>query len=368
MEISNRYRPPARLVRVVKSIPVLGTVSQRLWQRLTRPPDVDQRLLEAQRSLDRLCSQASIRSDEAEDLRRHLDSIAASIPRKERGESGKGGESLDDIRRILVELQMKVDRLAESSVSCYVGDRSVLTRVQGFKMLLPSDDISLTPHLMLDGNWEQWVTDVFLRSIKPGMIVVDVGANVGYYTLLGARATGPTGRVLAFEPEPRNLRYLRHNVELAGAHWVTISSKGLWNQSGSSELYIRSEDQCGGHSMIGGGDGRKVIIETITLDEFLRDNLRVDVIKMDAERAEPFIIEGMTNVIAANPNLKILMEFSPDMVRDAGRDPQEYLRSLRELRLDIKFINHDATLSEVNINRIESYSDLWPEMLLLERV
>lgn len=66
--------------------------------------------------------------------------------------------------------------------SVYIGDGRVLTKnAYGQKMILPSFDISLTPHILMDGYWEKWITNVFIDHIKPGMTVLDVGSNVGYY-------------------------------------------------------------------------------------------------------------------------------------------------------------------------------------------
>lgn len=357
----------ARLRQTVKSIPVLGPLAQRFWQRLRQPRGTRKQLDDIGVKLDRLCALASASDPEPQKLRAELDQVMACLNQPADNPRDSQDQALGQLYRKLDELGLKLDRLSEAAVSCYMGNKTVLTRVQGFKMLLPSDDVGLTPHLVLDGFWESWVTDVFLRSIKPGMTVIDVGANVGYYTLLGARAVGPTGKVYAFEPEPRNLKFLTSNVSLAGAHWTTVCGKALWNETGTSKLFVRADDQCGGHSMIGGDESKAVSIETITLDEYLGNNQRVDVMKIDAEGAEPFIIEGMQQVIAASPGMKILMEFAPDFVRGSGRDPQEFLNMLIGLGLSIKFINHDATLSDVVINKIESYSDAWPEMLYLDK-
>lgn len=84
--------------------------------------------------------------------------------------------------------------------SVYIGDGRVLTKnAYGQKMILPSFDISLTPHILMDGYWEKWITNVFIDHIKPGMTVLDVGSNVGYYSLLAASIVGKKGKVIAFE-------------------------------------------------------------------------------------------------------------------------------------------------------------------------
>lgn len=274
---------------------------------------------------------------------------------------------------LLKEVRLGLRMLRRDSASCYLGDGTVVTRVQGFKMLAPSDDMGITPHLVMDGFWEMAVTRVFLSCLRPGMRVLDIGANVGYFTLLAGRAVGEQGRVMAFEPEPRNLWYLRHNVNLAGHAWTTVVDKALWNSAGTMRLRTEQEF-CGGHSLIGGDDpnlpeDRFVEVQTITLDEHLGGETQIDVIKMDAEGAEPFIFEGMAKTLASSPKLKILMEFSPDFVDGVGLDHREHLRHLASLGFSIGLIDHDAKVLPLDLERVDEWvgQRAWPQMLMLDR-
>ncbi len=117
------------------------------------------------------------------DLRQHLNhmpSLTRPIPSPSQ-ESGYAPQSSNDGR-----------------FAVYLGENLALTRVlDRFKMYVDARDISLAPHLLLDGYWELWNTKVFRQLLRPGMHVVDVGANVGYYTLLAAAGVGPRGRVHA---------------------------------------------------------------------------------------------------------------------------------------------------------------------------
>ncbi len=277
------------------------------------------------------------------------------------------------VTTLLKDIRQEIDLLRRDSASCYLGNETVLTRVQGFKMVVPSDDMGITPHLILDGFWEMAVTRMFLSHINPGMTVLDIGANIGYFTLLAGRAVGEQGRVHAFEPEPRNLWFLRHNVSLAGHGWTRVVDKALWNSAGTMRL--RTEEEfCGGHSLIGGDDpaldaDRFVEVQTLTLDEYLGDDLHVDVIKMDAEGAEPWIFEGMTRTLAANPRLRILMEFAPNFVDGAGRDHRQHLRHLADMGFSIGLIHHDATVLPIDLDNLDPFINArsWPQMLMLSR-
>ncbi|GAI28794.1 unnamed protein product [marine sediment metagenome] len=77
--------------------------------------------------------------------------------------------------------------------------------IQGNKMYVNTDDRGFAPILLVDGVWEKYKTEVFKQMVKEGMVVVDIGANIGYYTLIGAELVGESGIVYAFEPEPSNV-------------------------------------------------------------------------------------------------------------------------------------------------------------------
>src|SRR5882672_5557832 len=87
--------------------------------------------------------------------------------------------------------------------TAYLGDGLVLARILGrHKIFLRSSDRGFACHVMLDGFWEMWLTQFLAHRVKPGMTVIDVGANFGYYTLLLGDAVGEAGRVIAAEPNP----------------------------------------------------------------------------------------------------------------------------------------------------------------------
>jgi FkbM family methyltransferase len=256
--------------------------------------------------------------------------------------------------------------------ACYMGDGVVLAHVQGFKMFLPADDNTMAPHLILEGIWEQWVMNCFLRVLRPGMTVVDVGANVGYYTLLAARAVGPGGRVHAFEPEPLNFRLLKRSLMANGLHWVNASDKALWDEAGTRLLFTTTaEGGRGGHTLIDDpatSTRPRITVETITLDEVLAADRRVDVMKMDAEGAEPRIFDGMRRVVEASPRLKIVMEFSPQFVRGAGRDPVRFIDELGNMGFSVSLIRPDSSLAPFDVRKVVAKGDRdWLEMLFLER-
>ena len=200
----------------------------------------------------------------------------------------------------------------------------------GCPMYLHEHDLGLTPSVRRYGGWEPLETQVVLHEVKQGETVLDIGANVGYYTLLLAACVGSEGRVIAFEPEPDNLALLEANVRLNRLSNVTVVPKAVSSAGSSLPLYL-SEDQKGTHSFWHAyGARRSVVVDAVSLDDYFRDYVgSVDFIKMDIEGAEGHALMGMGQLLRRNDHCRVLTEFSPWNLQNCGTDPIEYLRALR---------------------------------------
>jgi FkbM family methyltransferase len=184
-------------------------------------------------------------------------------------------------------------------------------------------------------NYEPQTSLIFEQIVKPSMVVVDIGANIGYYTLLSAKLTGVNGKVYAFEPVPFLYSLLQKN----------ISANGLENRVEAFPLAIgdHSEKKCNfylGELMVESslfhvlGTGKSLIeVEMASLDDFFRKHNwpAVDIVKIDAEGADKIIVEGMRQVIMRNPGLKLVIEFNPVCLQSSGIAPEELLILLKEL-------------------------------------
>jgi FkbM family methyltransferase len=151
------------------------------------------------------------------------------------------------------------------------------------------------PHGSWLGTYERHVQQLFCERIRPGDVVFDVGANVGFFTLLASKLAGPTGHVYAFEPLPRNLYYLEQHIRLNGLTNVTVQSVAIAATTGSARFRI------GPHASMGqlteAGDLK---VMTTSLDELTNANVRrPNFIKMDIEGAESDALQGASKLLGS---------------------------------------------------------------------
>ncbi len=209
--------------------------------------------------------------------------------------------------------------------------------VQGHRMWLDDKD---TLELATHEVYEPVETDIFKSEIKPGNTVLDIGANIGYYTLLAARLVGPQGKIYAFEPDPDNFRLLQRNVEANGYDNVILVNKALSNKNGKIRLYLNPSNR-GDHRVYDSKDGRLSLeIEAITLDVFFKPlDKKIHFIKMDIQGAEALALEGMKGLVRKNKEVRLVTEFSPASLKLAGSRPQDFLKNIKSLGFNFSEIS-----------------------------
>jgi FkbM family methyltransferase len=175
----------------------------------------------------------------------------------------------------------------------------------------------------MTGYYEPPVTRLFQAYVPPGAIVVDAGANWGYFTLLAAHAAGATGRVIALEPDPRQFASLEANVALNGFTWVTPLRAAAASEAGRLTLSGYGEDERNrGVSRIeaGPGGGPRFDVEAISIDEVTDPYSSIDLVKIDVEGAEDLVLKGMARGLAARRYKAIVLELHPRLLRERGID------------------------------------------------
>ena len=243
-------------------------------------------------------------------------------------------------------------------VSRITGDPSRPSLIQGHKMMLAHSG-GYPPIAMAMDRYERETTHLFESLIKPGMVVIDVGAHVGYYSLLAARLVGAAGKVFAFEPEEGNHELLLGNINRNGYSNIVAIRKAVSNRVGSTTLYLTALDN-GRHSAYQHGlpDRGSAVVEATTLDAFLDAQgwPKVDLVKVDVEGAEQDVFQGMERLLRESPDLKLIVEFSPALLQHAAGDPFQFLQWLSARHFEVHCI--DADKGPVAIP-----NDEWPSMV-----
>lgn len=248
------------------------------------------------------------------------------------------------------------------------GHRPVLVR--GHRMFLYEQGDDIAGWLVTE-DYEPGTTALIERLLREGIVVVDAGAHVGYYTLLAARGVGNSGRVYAFEPESRNFELLVKNVQLNGYTNVMPIRKALSNRSGVASLYLQGTAQ---HSLYRSPSTERAhqSVELITLDEFLEAEGWPDVrlVKVDIEGGEPIAIEGMRRLIERSKELCIIVEFAPAHLRRAGTEPEALIRRLQALGFTLHAIDDRKGLRPFDVERDVPrlrYADSYVNLLCQKR-
>lgn len=192
----------------------------------------------------------------------------------------------------------------------------------------------LTAHLvgkrLLDGRELRALADL----AQPGMVVCDVGANVGITTVAFAQRVGPLGRVLAFEPEPFNAAVFRRHLERAPFQTVTLFEMGLDERAGMRQLHVNRACRADSRIVPGGATPPPgtLNVPCDSLDSVLeRLNVsRVDLIKIDVQGFEPFVLRGMRRTLANNPGIQVVLELYPEGLGEHGHNAQSLLATLFE--------------------------------------
>ena len=199
------------------------------------------------------------------------------------------------------------------------------------------------------GVYEKAETRFFQSACRDGMTFLDVGANLGYYTALAARAVGPNGRVLAVEPDPDSFGYLEQTIAANAVGNVQAFPVAASDAPATLPLYISTDNRGDNRLYASGEDRPQVEVTARPLDALLRENKidKVDLIKIDVQGYEPKVIAGLRETITASPNLTLLTEFWPQGIDEAGEDANEFLQTLRELGLTLHELQPDGSLAEL---------------------
>lgn len=251
----------------------------------------------------------------------------------------------------------------------YLGDGVALCRIlTRYKFHVSTADVGFGANLLLDGYWESWLTQFIARTVGRGGVVVDVGANFGYYSLLLADLVGPQGRVYAIEPAPGTTALLRRSIGLNGfAGRTRVCEVAAGADDGAAATLFEPEGEPKNAALVAAAPaedaaGRSHQVAVRTLDSLLRDERRIDFVKIDAEGGEEAIIAGMHDILSAAPPPMVL-EYNAARYPDAGA----FLERLLGYYGTLRHIGFDGRAAAVAPERVlgENFGEDW--LLYLRR-
>lgn len=206
-------------------------------------------------------------------------------------------------------------------------------------LLLPARDQVMRAQIARTGDWEPDEAMLFAGAIAPGTTVVDIGAHVGYYTLLSAAAAGRRGRVIAVEPDPVNAALLRENVRRRRLRTVTVIEAAAWRET--TRLALRRDPTASANSAdnridASGRAADSTEVAAVALDDILA-SADVRAVKVDAQGADHAALEGMSATLERCKPF-VLAEFWPAGIRELGEDPVGVIDGYRALGLRVEML------------------------------
>jgi FkbM family methyltransferase len=253
----------------------------------------------------------------------------------------------------------------------YCGNNRILAfhPKAGF-MYVDGADASITPRVVTR-NYEYHVTKALEALVRPGFNVVECGANQGYHTLSLAAMVQPGGRVLAFEPDPRNLAVLRDNIR---SHYldptVTVIPKAAGNHDGPLSFYCA---RSGGQSSLfplqtdvgpwascyGPEEESRIEVMGTTISSVLGEyGLVPDLVRLDVEGAEPAALEGMWDYLERLPDIIVMFEYNPWCIKQGKQTtPEAFLERLRSISMRFWRIAGDGTFVLTELQEILTIPD-----------
>lgn len=224
------------------------------------------------------------------------------------------------------------------------------------RLLISTKNPRLGLSLRTSGEFEAKQTKLFLKAVKPGDIVFDIGANVGYYTVLASKKVGRRGKVFAFEPDPHNLTFLQKNQQINNCQNVEIIEKAVADKDGKS--YFLQDTSNPGESRL--SNKGEITVETITLDTFISQKKikKVDVIKIDIEGAEIQALKGGREFLKNSKNIKIFIECNQTKLKESKKTVDELIKKILSLKFEIKEIINESERKIYPFTELELHKNL----------
>lgn len=235
---------------------------------------------------------------------------------------------------------LKIMRPVGRKIGRALGWRRVRTK-HDFVMDLDLQDW-IPQDIFLTGEFEPATTAVARKLLKPGDIVVDVGANIGYYSLLFCSCVGKAGHVYSFEPVPKLASALCNNVELNRFEQITLSDLALSDHDGEARFYVGPDDNSGLSSLRPPRESSDTLdVRLARFDGFFTQDKKISLIKIDVEGAELAVLRGMQDYLRSHRPY-ILLEVTNRFLKEMGDSEESLISFLQDFGYSCYVINGDG--------------------------
>jgi FkbM family methyltransferase len=244
-------------------------------------------------------------------------------------------EGMAVMRTEIRTLDDAMQMIARGPKHAWLGEKvDVLLLAGGFDLIVPAQEEGLLAYFLRHGtdSVEPGVQAVLKDRLRPGAVVVDVGANVGVHALAMAAAVGPEGRVLCFEPLPHLAAALARTLRLNNfGDRARVEQVALTDTLGETTFHRAVHSPLSSlYALPDAAGATALLVRTSTMDACVPPGGRVDFVKMDVEGAEPLVWRGMRRVLSENERIEIVLEWSASHFRRSGEDQAAFLATIRE--------------------------------------
>jgi FkbM family methyltransferase len=208
-------------------------------------------------------------------------------------------------------------------------------------LLYPADCQMITPEVAREHRWDPWDAEALKKELRPGMHVLNLGAHIGYFALLAARAVGPGGKVTAIEAEPGNFALLAENVRRSKLGNIRVVHAAVSDRPGTLEMSLSPTNTGDHRAYAHEGATETVTVPAVTVDSVLEPDERIDFVFADIQGTEHVAMAGMSETVTRS-HPPMLLEFWPQGIREYGDDPASVLRTYRGLGYEFDVVGREV--------------------------
>jgi FkbM family methyltransferase len=263
-----------------------------------------------------------------------------------------------------------IDRCRGDAWGVYMGDGRIACRALArYNLLVDADDIGLTPNLVCDGFWEPHVSVVIERYTKPGMTAVDIGANVGYFSLLMASVAGPTGKVVSIEANPAMAGLLRQTIAMNGLERrIELHNVAAADKPGELDFYVTADRNLNGCILL--DEWRERVdpalirrVPAVAPDDLLAAEEKVDIVKVDVEGGEHLVWRGLERTLRRQREIVVVLEYNYMRHSRAG----SLIPMIEAQGFPLRYIDFDGRILPIDRQALFDRGSTADRMLFLKR-